>query len=518
MSELLTAAQMRAIEQAAIHSGAVTGLELMERAGRGVVEAIFEAWPEVADQPGRAVVLCGPGNNGGDGYVIARLLKALGWIVDIFQFGDAANLPADAKENHNLWQAEGGVRPWHVPDIAKASGDLLVDAVFGAGLTRAAPAEVLAPLVTVFEHDRFAGRVVAVDAPTGLCMDSGTALSAEHGAALADLTVTFHQARPGHFLNDGPRHCGRVVVKSIGLEGYDVPGTVQYADEQICWALGKSADRHKYGYGHALVLSGGAGRTGAARLAARGALRVGAGLVTLGVPPAAQMEVACQITAVMLNRIDSAGALAKVLTDSRFNALCLGPGMGTERARELVPVALAALAPGDGAHRAVVLDADAITAYEAAPETLFEMLHAQCVLTPHLGEFSRLFPDIAGKIGSVTGGGPAYSKVDAARDAARRAGCTVLLKGADTVIADQSGACAINAAVYDRAAPWLATAGSGDVLAGFVTGMLARGEAPLRAAEIAAWLHVECARRFGPGLIAEDLPEMLPGVLKSLRA
>ena len=516
MSELLTAGQMRAVEQAAMEAGEVSGLELMERAGCGVVEAIFEAWPELANGARRAVVLCGPGNNGGDGFVIARLLKNRGWDAGVFLYGEAARLPPDARANHDLWAKTGDVRPWRADDIAALDGDVLIDAVFGAGLTRAAPDEVLAPLVAAFESDRFAGRVVAVDAPTGLCMDSGKPLSRTYGAAMADLTVTFHRARPGHFLDPGPRHCGRVAIKGIGLDGRATPGAVQLAEGNSNWMLSKSTGSHKYGYGHALVLAGGSGRTGAARLAARGALRIGAGLVTIGVPPSAQMEVACQISALMLKRIDNADVLAEVLLDRRFNAICLGPGLGLDRARDQVPVALAVPGQGSGPRRAVVLDADALTAYGERPDALFEMLHEGCVLTPHLGEFARLFPDIATKIGTETASGPAFSKLDAARAAASRAGCTILLKGADTVIADHTGAGVINAAVYGRAAPWLATAGSGDVLAGFVTGLLARGLAPLRAAETAAWLHVECARRFGAGLIAEDLPETLPDVLKML--
>ncbi len=274
-------------------------------------------------------------------------------------------------------------------------------------------------------------------------------------------------------------------------------------------ALSKAADSHKYTHGHALILSGGSGRTGAARLAAKGALRIGAGLVTLGVPASAQMEVASQITALMLKRAGTAEELRAALEDARINALCLGPGLGLSRARELVPVAL-------GAGRASVLDADALSAYADDPPALFKMLHKNCVLTPHGGEFAKLFPDIAEKLNAPAVTGPAYSKVDATREAAARAGCVVLFKGADTVMAAPDGQCSINAALYERRAPWLATAGSGDVLAGFITGLLARGFSPLQAAETAAWLHVECALSFGPGLIAEDLPEELPKVFCAL--
>ncbi len=277
--------------------------------------------------------------------------------------------------------------------------------------------------------------------------------------------------------------------------------------------LAKTTDAHKYTHGHALILSGGPGRTGAARLAARGALRIGAGLVTLGVPPSAQSEVAAQVTAVMLARIQDSDALAEVLTDQRINALCLGPGMGTGAdSQALVSEALgrAGVDP-----RATVLDADALTILSQHPD-LFDALHETCVLTPHAGEFRRLFPDIAEKLDASATKDPAYSKVDATREAAVRTGCVVVFKGSDTVIADPQGRCAINSSTHDRAAPWLATAGSGDVLAGFITGLLARGFAPMQAAETAAWLHTECALSFGPGLIAEDLPEELPCVFREL--
>jgi len=263
---------------------------------------------------------------------------------------------------------------------------------------------------------------------------------------------------------------------------------------------------HKFDHGHALVLTGGAGRTGAARLAARGALRMGAGLVTLGVPPAAQMEVAAQITALMLTRIADADGLAAVLQDPRLNALCLGPGLGLDRARALVPVAL-----GPERQVSVCLDADALSSFADAPGDLFAMLHDRCVLTPHAGEFARLFPDLADDLDGD-------AKVAATREAASRCGAVVLLKGPDTVIAHPDGQCAIHAAENDRAAPWLATAGAGDVLAGFITGLMARGLVPMAAGQAAAWLHVECARAFGPGLIAEDLSEMVPRVLGDLGA
>jgi hydroxyethylthiazole kinase-like uncharacterized protein yjeF len=501
MSDLLTSEEMRAVEKGAIDAGRTTGLDLMERAGTGCIEAILADWPALARAPQRAMVLCGPGNNGGDGFVIARLLAGRGWDVVVFCLGDPDRLPPDAHANFRCWSEIGETAPL---DAAADSdpGALLVDALFGTGLTR--PLEGTLRDLTA----KTAPHVVAVDIPSGLCADSGRVLGA---AMRADLTVTFHAAKPGHYLADGPAQCGRLAVADIGLSHDAQPRTVQLCAAPDAGTLRKRATGHKFSHGHVLIPTGGAGRTGAARLAARAALRIGAGLVTLGVPGSAQQEVAGQITALMLRRIDDDAALAEMLEDPRLTALCLGPGMGMDRARALVPAALrAAHAPG------VVLDADALTAYQEDPDTLFARLHPHCLLTPHMGEFSRLFPDIAERLHSTPTSGPAFSRLDATREAATRAGCVVLLKGPDTVIAAPDGASSINAAAYARAAPDLATAGSGDVLAGFLTGLLARGMAPMQAAEAAAHLHVDCALSFGPGLIAEDLPEELPKVLRGL--
>lgn len=270
--------------------------------------------------------------------------------------------------------------------------------------------------------------------------------------------------------------------------------------------IGKSSQAHKYFHGHALVLAGGVGRGGAGRLAARGALRIGAGLVTLGCPPAAVAENAAQLTAIMIRPVDGAGALSQLLHDSRFNALCLGPGLGqTPQTRALVMAALRA-------ERPTVLDADALSLFQDDPGALFARLHGGCVLTPHAGEFARLFPDLAKSLDPTDAHTGGAAKQAATRAAARRAGCTVLFKGAATVVAGPDG----TAHEQNRAAPWLATAGSGDVLAGFIAGLLARGFAPTEAAQTAVWLHVETAQEFGPGLIAEDLPPTLAKVLGRL--
>ena len=555
MTDLLTSAQMRAIEQAAIDSGEVSGLELMERAGQGVVEAIFEEWPELAEpvddgrgaSPSspighsdqsrnqgrpqeylgkdeslrRAVVLCGPGNNGGDGFVVARLLKDRGWEVEVFLYGDPDKLPPDAKVNYERWV--GPVRKLanlSENDLWPYRGVLFVDAVFGTGFRGELPEDIRGAYEFSREQITTNGpsRFLAVDMPSGLCGDNGRA----EGCVLpAHLSVSFHRAKLGHFLKDGPEACGKVVVKGIGLkdsptEGADGRSPAVPTDGEIVKLVaphlpGKRDGVHKYSHGHALVLSGGHGKTGAARLAARGALRIGAGLVTVGSPRSAMAENAAQLTAIMLQQIDGAHGVSELLEDRRFNAVCLGPGLG--RGADTQALVVAVLKE----NRATVLDADALTRFERTPQALFDMLHDNCVLTPHGGEFARLFPDLAEKLNASATTGPAYSKVDATREAAKRAGCVVLFKGPDTVIAAPDGRCSVNSAHYDRAAPWLATAGSGDVLAGFITGLLARGFSPMQAAETAAYFHVECALNFGPGLIAEDLPEQIPAVLRRLQ-
>lgn len=523
MSELLTAAQMRTAENTATDAGQVTGLELMERAGRGVVEAVFEEWPTLAASRHKAVVLCGPGNNGGDGFVVARLLKEWGWEVEVFLYGDAAKLSPDARVNYERWLCLGTITSNESLEggYLSANFDLVIDAVFGTGLSRPLTEDAWLFCKEMYK----AGIDVAIDVPSGFCADSGRFLGESRsdfeGPLSVALTVTFERLRQGHALLPLAGVLRACAVKSIGIDQY-LPDfrretSVSYLSGQARIGASRKAvlnstaqsSSHKYSHGHTLVLSGGAGRTGAARLSGRAALRIGAGLVTLGVPGSAQMEVASQVTGIMLKRVDSKEDLSGILEDERINVLCLGPGLGIERAGGLVPVAVAA-------GRACVLDADALSAYEGRPEALFDLVTETCILTPHGGEFARLFPDLAAKLNAPSLDGPAYSKVDATREAAARAGCVVLYKGADTVIASPDGRCSVNSALGERAAPWLATAGSGDVLAGFIAGLLARGFSPMSAAETGAWLHVECALSFGPGLIAEDLAEELPKVFKRL--
>jgi NAD(P)H-hydrate epimerase len=338
--------------------------------------------------------------------------------------------------------------------------------------------------------------VVAIDLPSGVSGDTGQPLSGVH--VRAALTATFFRKKPVHLLLPGRALCGEVVVADIGIPA-GAASTRLHENGPALWRYPfPEAGGHKYTRGHAVIVSGPAHATGAARMAARGALRVGAGLVSVASPPEALAVNAAHLTAIMLKPFEGAEGLAKLLEDKRINAVALGPGLGV--GGETRALADAVLTSG----AAIVLDADALTSFKDDPEALFARLHDRCVLTPHAGEFERIFPGLLDE---------SPSKVEAARAAAARAGCTVILKGGDTVIADASGKAAVNA----DAPAWLATAGAGDVLTGLVAGLLAQDMTAFHAAACAVWLHGAAAARFGPGLIAEDLPEMLPVVLAGLQ-
>lgn len=525
---ILTSAQMRRLEGQAMDTGLASGAQLMERAGAAVAGEIRLRWPK----PARVCVLCGPGNNGGDGYVVARQLHQAGWQVRVLGMDQPA--PPDAALMKRLWLETGPVEELTTCNLRRLDADLYVDAIFGTGLTRPVTGALLDLLHHLGDRQHFAGRLVAIDGPSGMCMDSGQMLGWPRGqhdhAPQARLTVTFDSPRPGHVLASGPELCGQLVVAAIGLEPLRRPavlgpmamlGGPSFATavprdsapgQGTALGLGKWATGHKFSHGHALIVAGGAGQGGAARLAAKAALRVGAGLVTLAPPTEAMAEHALPPDALMRRAVDGPQDLAARLEDPRLTAVLLGPGCGIERAGALLPALLAAA-------RGCVLDADALTALSRRKEALAG-LHPVCVLTPHLGEFARLFPDIAGKLSGPqppeTMRGPLYSKLDAVSEAAARAGCTILLKGPDTVIAGPDGRAFIQASSYDAAVPWLATAGSGDVLAGIIAGLMARGWAAFDAAAQGAALHAEAGRSFGPGLIADDLPRQLPVVFRGL--
>jgi len=490
MLELLTAEEMGRADRLAIEGG-VPGAVLMENAGRGVADEVSARFPDAAT----VAVLCGPGNNGGDGFVAARLLLERGYRVRLGFDGDPSRLPADAAA------MAGRFTGLHEKLSAEllAGADVIVDALFGAGLARPIEGKFAA---LIDAANGSGAPIVAVDVPSGI---DGTTGAVRGTAIQAVATVTFFRLKPGHLLMPGRLHCGAVRLVDIGIPD-SVLATIKptmFADEPALWLPHypwPTVDGHKYLRGDAVVVSGPVYSTGAARLAARGALRAGAGLVTVASPRDAIAVNASQLTAIMVREADGAHGLSQLLADPRKNALLIGPGHGVgEQTRSMVLAALAA-------KPAVVLDADALTSFAEDPETLFKAIaarEAHVVLTPHEGEFARLFGDV-----------PGASKVDRTRTAAARAGATVVLKGADTVIAAADGQAAING----TASPWLATAGSGDVLGGIVLGLLAQGMSGFLGASAAVWLHGEAAKAFGPGLIAEDLPEMLPLVLRDLES
>lgn len=481
---LLGNAEMYEADRLAI-AGGIPGINLMERAGLGAALAIVRRWPR-----GRVTVLCGPGNNGGDGFVAARLLAARGWPVSLALLGARAALKGDAQLAAAKW--DGPVLPLS-PGLIRP-GDLIVDALFGAGLAR--PLEGLA--LEMIRAVRGSGNpVCAIDVPSGVHGDSGAVLG---GALQAGLTVTFFRRKPGHLLFPGRGLCGEVQVMDIGtpVGVLDRIAPKTFANEPALLREHfprPGADDHKYVRGHAVVAGGGLACTGATRMAAYAALRMGAGLVSVAAPPDAFSVYAASLTAVMNRKADGAAGLDAMLEDARLNVVLLGPGLGVgQAARDKVAVARKRSRP-------VVLDADALTSYAENPAALFGMMDEHCVLTPHEGEFFRLFPDLKSE-----------DKLTRARIAARRAGAVVILKGADTVIAAPDGRAAVNA----NAPPWLATAGSGDVLAGFVLGLLAQGMPGFNAACAAVWHHGQCAQLAGRGLIAEDLAPRLPEVFRQL--
>jgi hydroxyethylthiazole kinase-like uncharacterized protein yjeF len=473
--EILTVAEMAACDAAAIAAG-TPGLTLMERAGQAVADAICARFP-----PQPACVLCGPGNNGGDGYVVARLLKVRGWPVEVRALADP--VAADAKAAAALW--DGPVAP--VSGALPAG--LWIDALFGAGLSRPLNGEGAAAVLAMAETPE---QVVAIDIPSGVPGDTGV----PHGPAVcAALTVTFHAKKPAHVLEPGRSRCGELVVADIGLaagNGLLTENGPELWGSHIPWPTWAS---HKHARGQMIVVSGEAWSTGAARLSARAALRIGAGVVTMLSPPESLAINAAHLEAVMLRPFDTDLELEQAAKD--MDAAVIGPAAGVSENTLLNVLALART----GA--ALVLDADAITVFRDDPEELFSLLDRDDVLTPHPGEFERLFPRLLAS---------APERITAARRAAKRAGSVVLLKGFDTVIAAPDGRAAVNV----NGSPWLATAGSGDVLAGFVAGLIAQGMESFEAACAGAWIHAEAADLHGPGLIAEDLPGLAPTVLRRL--
>ena len=490
-AEILTTAEMERADRLAIAAG-TPGFALMMSAGQAVAEAAMDLVEE-----GPIVVVAGPGNNGGDGFVRRRSWRPVA--AKSRSFWCASATPSGRRSLGGEGMEISGTA---VQSPGDRQARAIVDALFGAGLDRAVKGE---PLEMIEAINANGAPVLAVDLPSGI---NGTTAAVMGVAVRATETVTFFRRKPAHLLMPGRICCGRVRVADIGIDERVLAEIQPKTFENLpsLWHPTfpvPKIDGHKYDRGHVVVVSGGLAATGAARLAARGSLRTGAGLVTLASPRDALAMNASSLLAVMVRAVDTPIEFGEMLSDKRLNASVIGPGAGVgERTRNFVTTALLA-------RRRLVLDADALTSFADAPDRLFEAIKAlpepQVVLTPHEGEFPRLFSDISNKH-------PFRSKLERVRAAAERSGAVVLLKGPDTVIASPDGRATITA----NAPPWLATAGAGDVLSGMISGLLAQGVPAFEAASMGAWMHGEAASEAGPGLIAEDLPETLPAVMRRL--
>ncbi len=478
---LLTNAQMAEVDRLTVASG-ISAIALMENAGRAVADAIVRRW-----SPCQIIVLCGPGGNGGDGFVVAGRLAAADWPVRLASLVPREQLRGATAHHAALWR---GPIETIMPDCLDGA-ELVVDAIFGAGLS--GPLDGVAAITLSAAAERGL-TLIAIDVPSGLMGDTGTDL----GAMPAALTVTSFRKKPGHLLQPGRALCGELVVADIGTPAsvFDLLMPNAFENDPSLWIekLPQSqATDNKYDRGHALLV-GGYPTTGAIRMAARAAARAGAGLTTVAVPDVALPVYAAALTSIMVHPLGAIEDLEHLLGDIRYCALLIGPGAGiTPETRAQV---LAMLKTG----RANVLDADALSVFKDDPGALFRAITGPCVLTPHSGEFERLF-DVSG------------DKLARTRAAARLSGAIVVLKGSDTVIAAPDGRAMLNA----NAPPTLATAGAGDVLGGIILGLLAQGMEPFLAAAAAVWLHGAAANTFGPKLIAEDIPDLLPAVFRQLQ-
>ncbi len=493
MIELLSNNQMTEADRLAIASG-ISGATLMANAGRAVADVVTQRHPLGT----RIVVVAGPGNNGGDGFVAARRLAERGYPVRVLFHGDRERLKGDALQAAQDWK---GMIEKAKPGLL-AGAQVIVDALFGAGLDRDVTDDAYDLIQSINVHS---AKVIAVDLPSGINGSTGALM----GVAInADETVTFFRRKPGHMLFPGRSKCGRVTVADIGIPAkvLDAIKPQTFINAPALWRDFVPIPHeytHKYTRGHAVVLSGGLTTSSAARLAARAALRAGAGVVTLATPHDALAVNAAASLSVMVRACDGPDHFAELLSDRRVRAVVIGPGGGVGAPmRDLVLRTLS------GPHQ-VVLDADAITSFVEDTKSLFTSLKSRnkspAILTPHEGEFVRVFKEKGGKA-------TVKQKLKECRDASHEAGAIVVLKGADTVVAAPDG----RAAIAENAPPWLATAGSGDVLAGLIGGLCAQGVPSFEAACAGVWLHGECGAEAGPGLISEDLAEQVPAVYRRL--
>lgn len=483
---ILTCEQVRAAERMAVEHG-ISLWVLMQKAGQACADVLHAEFPD-----GRVIVLAGPGNNGGDAFVAAQRLRDLGRDVWVFDLPPAAERTEEGKLA--LAALTGPRQP--LEDMRVNAGDIVLDGLFGAGLSRPLVGEAV---FAVEQVNASGAKVVAIDVPSGVTGDAG----AVSGPAIrADVTVTFGCLKPAHVLAPAMELCGEVIAAEIGFSGFveRAGGGLLHLNGPELW-LNRypwpQVSGHKHKRGRLGVVTGGVSNTGAARLAAMAGLRVGAGTVRLLCPPSALIVVASAVASPMVASFADTHELLALA--SEMHVVVIGPAAGVDaRTRANVEALAKADCP-------LVLDADAITVFAGECERLGGLLEAPAVLTPHTGEFERLFPGVLGA---------ASNKIEAAREGARRIGAVIVLKGPDTVIAAPDGRAVVNT----HATPFLATAGSGDVLAGLIGGLLAQGMDAFDAACAGVWMHGDAGLRAGPGMIADDLDAALRGTIAWLYA
>ena len=511
MPSICSTKEIQVIEKLEIQDDDQVATDLMETAGKKAAKAI-KKWSQKGKNTGsnHYHVFCGPGNNGGDGFVIARTLFDLGEKISCWELKNPSNRSASSALMRSKWLERGSISSSEdFQGIILSKGDIVVDALFGIGLSRPLDErctkiiEGIPSYIPIIAIDILSG----LDSSTGNLMSSGELTSYE-----ASLTLTFQIPKWGHYLQDGSERSGTIKVIPIGLErgmkefSASHPPLVELVETtppDYIDLLNKRGSAHKYDHGHSLILSGPQGKIGATELAGTSALRLGSGLVTMAMPKNAFYNHVNSVKALMTTEINKPQDMLDFLTDKRINALCLGPGLGIgEKTREFTKMAL-------NSGRSVVLDADALTSFQEDPDVLYQNLHDKTVLTPHFGEFTRIFPELAKDIKEAK-----LPIIRGVQKASAVSGAVVLLKGRQTVIASPGGQTyLVNGSSFENS-PWLATAGSGDVLAGMITGLMARNIPPIKCAVLAVFMHLCAAKMIGPGLIADDLPATIPKVLQ----
>ncbi len=522
--QILSPKEMQKIDKDAIKSG-ISGYNLMENAGRSVAKEIVSKFRKT-----KVLVLCGPGNNGGDGFVVARILSEIGWEVSVASV-NISKLKGDAEKarlsyKHNISSiiskdidvilnkrriqkdknksVNSSCRDTiktndlligkQIPQHSKIAPNLLViDAIFGTGLNKIIKGDLAEVIEKINKSNAL---VVAVDIPSGINGENGEVMGV---AIKADITLTFTRKKLGLVLMPGKMNAGEVITTDIGIpeEIINKQKFSIYENSPNLWISSfpfPEPQDNKYTRGHVVVASGGVDCTGAACLASISALRCGAGLVTVLSPKEALSIYASKLNSVMAKPFRNIKEFVQFISDKHKNVIVLGPGNGAnEETAEKVKKALSL-------KKTCVIDADAISAFAGRGRSLFKMIKSPVVLTPHEGEFARIF-DIKG------------DKIKRAKDAAKKSNADIVLKCTDTIIEAHDNRIVINTC----ATPNLATAGTGDVLSGIIAGLLAQRMDPFEAACAGVYLHSQAAKEFGIGLIAEDMPQILPAVLNGLK-